>query len=86
MREEVKYLNENIEHILEQLNIINSDIGEINKNIQNLDLLPLGTILSLHPKNGEKFPDGWLECDGRKISKGPLNGTYTPGIDASYDK
>jgi hypothetical protein len=44
-----------------------------------LDLLPLGTIMSYHPKNAETFPLGWLPCDGSVIDKGPLMGQKTPG-------
>ena len=55
-------------------------IDELTRAVQNLDLLPLGTIMSYHPKNAETFPAGWLPCDGENIDRGPLKGQKTPGI------
>ena len=57
-----------------------TSIEELKSKTLNLDLLPLGTILSYHPKNAETFPAGWLPCDGGNIDKGPLMGQRTPGI------
>jgi hypothetical protein len=54
-------------------------IEELTSTTRNLDLLPLGTIMSYHPKNAETFPVGWLPCDGSNIDKGPLMGLTTPG-------
>ena len=54
-------------------------IDELQRVTHNLDLLPLGTIMSYHPKNAETFPIGWLPCDGSNIDKGPLMGQTTPG-------
>ena len=54
-------------------------IEELQSTTRNLDLLPLGTIISYHPKNAETFPVGWLPCDGVNIDKGPLMGQRTPG-------
>jgi chromosome segregation ATPase len=54
-------------------------IEELQSTTRNLDRLPLGTIMSYHPKNAETFPVGWLPCDGENIDKGPLKGQRTPG-------
>jgi len=56
-----------------------TSIDELQSITQNLDRLPLGTIMSYHPKNAETFPVGWLACDGLNIDKGPLMGQRTPG-------
>ncbi len=56
-----------------------TSIEELKSTTLNLDLLPLGTIMSYHPKNAETFPVGWLLCDGLNIDKGPLMGQRTPG-------
>ncbi len=56
-----------------------TSIDELRSITQNLDRLPLGTIMSYHPKNAETFPVGWLPCDGLNIDKGPLTGQRTPG-------
>jgi len=62
-----------------------TSIDDIGNTIQNLDLLPLGRIMSYHPKNGETFPAGWLPCDGGEIQKGPLKGKQTPGNQTFID-
>ena len=56
-----------------------TSIEELQSTTRNLDRLPLGTIMSYHPKNAETFPVGWLPCDGVNIDKGPLMGQRTPG-------
>jgi hypothetical protein len=56
-----------------------TSIEELKSTTLNLDLLPLGTIMSYHPKNAETFPVWWLLCDGLNIDKGPLMGQRTPG-------
>jgi hypothetical protein len=56
-----------------------NSIEELTSTTRNLDPLPLGTIMSYHPKNAETFPFGWLPCDGSNIDKGPLMGQRTPG-------
>jgi len=56
-----------------------TSIEELVSTTRNLDRLPLGTIMSYHPKNAETFPMGWLPCDGSSIDKGPLIGETTPG-------
>jgi hypothetical protein len=70
---------ENVDDFKTKIFSHQTSIDELKNSTRNLDLLPLGTILSYHPKNGDTFPVGWLPCDGGNIFKGPLAGQKTPG-------
>ena len=68
----------NLNTSLEQVKV---DI-EINNNLFDETMAPIGSIVAWYPVIGptKSLPEGWQRCDGSIIDLGPLVGHYTPDL------
>lgn len=90
-RERIKELRENFETDLGELEGLVKDIAVDPRFLgfvetqMTLNALPIGSIVAWHPQllglpKNAKPPEGWVRCDGGKISGGDLAGVNSPNL------